>query len=57
MLFWSLLYAEIAELNTCFLKKIAEMMEGALWITVLIKVVRKLKFIRNGGLKEKEQNS
>lgn len=57
MLFWSLLYVEIAELNTCFLKKTTKMTEGALWSTVSIKVVRKLKFIRNGGLKEKEQHS
>lgn len=57
MLFLSLLCVEIAELNIYFLKKIAEMIEGALWSTVLIKMVRNLKLSRSGGLKEKEQNT
>lgn len=55
MLFLSLLCAEVAELNTYFLKKVAEMTEGAPWCTVLIKMVRKLKLSRNGGLKERAE--
>lgn len=57
MLFLSLPCVEIAELNIYFLKKIAEMTEGALWSTVLIKMVWKIKLSRSGGQKDKEQNS